>query len=160
MHIQTTRCVIRPFLENDLDAFTACRNDMDWMQYQGFKGRTRQEYADAVLGERALRHGAQFAIACRHTNALIGDIYLRQEETSYWIGYTIHRTHARQGYAYEAVSAVIAALRAQGAACLHADTDTGNTASIALMKKLGFRDAGIRYEERSFTLSLQAPPAL
>lgn len=146
--------MIRPFLEKDLDAFTACRNDMDWMQYQGFKGRSRQEYADAVLGENALRHGAQFAIACRHTNSLIGDIYLRQEDTSYWIGYTILRTHARQGYAHEAISAVIAFLQAQGAACIHADTDPGNTASIALLNKLGFRDTGTQSGSRTFILSL------
>lgn len=127
---------------------------MDWMQYQGFKGRSRQEYADAVLGETALRHGAQFAIACRRTNTLIGDIYLLQEDTEYRIGYTINRSHARQGYACESVSAVIAALRAQGATCIHADTDAGNTASIALLKKLGFRDAGARNGERSFILSM------
>ena len=154
MRIQTTRCIIRPFLEEDLDAFTACRNDMSWMQYQGFKGRSRQEYADAILGESSLKHGAQFAIVCRHTDTLIGDLYLRQEEASYWIGFTIHRIHARQGYAHEAVSAVIAALQAQGAASIHADTDADNIASISLLKKLGFHDAGSGNGERYFILPL------
>lgn len=39
MEIQTKRCIIRPFNESDINRFMDYRNDMDWMQYQGFKGR-------------------------------------------------------------------------------------------------------------------------
>ncbi len=61
MDLDTVRCNIRPFLVEDIDAFMAYRNDMDWMKYQGFKGLTKQEYTKALLN--------RWNTACNHLQA-------------------------------------------------------------------------------------------
>lgn len=139
MVIHTKRCIIRPFQESDIDEFMAYRNDMDWMKYQGFKGLDRQAYIDALVGNNSLPNGVQLAVVCSKTNSLVGDVYIKEDASVYWIGYTTSRFMARQGFAYEVVSAVIDALRARGATCFKAGVEAENDASIALLKKLGFR---------------------
>ncbi|GCF92127.1 hypothetical protein NRIC_00180 [Enterococcus florum] len=44
MELHTKRCTIREFIEEDIPAFVLYHNDDDWMRYQGFKGRTKEEY--------------------------------------------------------------------------------------------------------------------
>lgn len=139
MVIHTKRCIIRPFQESDIADFMVYRNDMDWMKYQGFKGLERQEYIDALVGKDSLQNGLQLAVVCSKTQTLVGDVYIKKEASVYWIGYTISRSRARQGFAYEAVSAVIDALRTSGATCIKAGVESGNDASIALLMKLGFQ---------------------
>ena len=150
MVIHTKRCTIRPFQESDIDEFMAYRNDMDWMKYQGFKGMGRQEYIDALVGNDSLQNGVQLAVVCSKTHTLVGDVYIKEEASVYWIGYTISRSKARQGFAYEAVSAVIDTLRTKGATCIKAGVESGNDASIALLMKLGFRYFETANEEQIF----------
>jgi RimJ/RimL family protein N-acetyltransferase len=138
MYLDTIRCNIRPFKAEDIDAFMAYRNDMDWMKYQGFKGLTKQEYTKVLLGNRSLTDGIQLAVICRQTNTLIGDLYLKQEGVTCWIGYTITPLKARHGYVYEAVSALICFLSTQEITCVKASVTIGNDASVSLLKKLNF----------------------
>lgn len=155
MNVDTLRCNIRLFRKEDIDAFMIYRNDMDWMKYQGFKGLTKEEYTKTLIeGNPSLINGIQFAIICRQTNTLIGDIYLKQEGDSCWIGYTVTPLKARQGYAYEAVSAVICFLAAQGFASAKASVTTGNDASVALLRKLNFSLLFIEEAEQIFELNL------
>lgn len=172
MIIETGRCLIRPFSEQDLDAFMAYRNDLEWMRFQDFKGLTREAYEKALLGDSQLTQGCQLAIVDRQSGRLIGDLYVKADSgtniatpgtendasactqttasatasvsaaatdlTGYWIGYTVAPAFARQGYAFEAVSALIDALARTGATWIRASVDPGNGASIALLTKLGF----------------------
>ncbi len=174
MTISTGRCLIRPFAEQDLDAFMAYRNDLSWMRFQDFKGLTREAYEKALLGDCHLTQGCQLAIVDRQSGRLIGDLYVKADSgaeadadcgregstlddpgagkragngvafaasisVGYWIGYTVAPAYARQGYAFEAVSALIDALAKIGATWIRAGVDPGNTASIALLTKLGFK---------------------
>lgn len=136
----TKRCLIRPFIEQDLDDFMVYRNDPDWMRYQSFKGLTREAYRESLLPERPLEKGRQLAIIDMALNRLVGDLYIRLDTDldCYWIGYTISPALARQGYAYETVSALIDELVEEGAGCIKAGVDPENAASIALLIKLGF----------------------
>ena len=153
MEICTERCLIRQFEEKDIADFMAYRNDMDWMKYQGFKGLTQQEYKNALLGKHTFQEGVQFAVICKKSGVLIGDVYLKQEGDSFWIGYSICRTMARQGYAYEVASAVIGSLRDKSITCIKAGVECGNIASAALLKKLGFCYIGMDNDEQIFVLS-------
>ena len=90
------------------------------MKYQGFKGLTKQEYTKVLLKNYSLMDGMQLAIICKQSNVLIGDLYLKQEGSTCWIGYTITPQEARHGYIYEVVSAVIRFLATQGIACIKA----------------------------------------
>ena len=142
MRIETNRCLIRYFESKDIDDFITYRNNEKWMQYQGFKGLTKQEYNKALLGETDMQSGIQLAIINKVSERLVGDIYLKQEENTFWLGYTINPANARQGYAYEAVSGIIGWLKENDVDKVLADTMPENAASISLLKKLGFSSLG------------------
>ena len=148
------RCVVRRFRAADVDAFMAYRNDLDWMRHQGYKGLTRSEYETALLAEPCVEDGAQYAIALRDTDELIGDLYLRTDNDAWWIGYTITPARARQGFASEVVRAMVNALEANGAVCVNASVEPGNTASIGLLEKLGFQLDAATGDELVYTLNL------
>ncbi len=138
MNFQTSRCNIRRFKEDDIRSFMLYRNDLQWMIYQGFKDKTYNEYKEILLSVRNIDDGTQLAIACRDTDALIGDIYLQLEGDICYIGYTITPKKTRQGYAFEVVSAAISNLAKQGVKTIKAGVLPQNTASVNLLKKLSF----------------------
>lgn len=47
MKIETKICVVRKFIEKDIEEFMLYRNNEDWMQYQGFaiEKRSKKTYA-------------------------------------------------------------------------------------------------------------------
>ena len=155
MEICTERCLIRKFEEQDIPDFMAYRNDMDWMKYQGFKGLTAQEYRAALLSDHTFQDGVQLAVIHKESDKLIGDVYLKQESDAFWLGFSICRTMACQGYAYEVASAVIASLRDKGVVLVKAGVECGNEASIALLKKLCFSYIGKNNNEKVFALELK-----
>jgi len=138
MYIQTQRCLVRPFEEKDIDNFMLYRNNLDWMIHQGFKGLSKIKYQAFLLTKPDLAKAAQFAVSNRKTNELIGDIYLKQEDSTFWLGYTITPAQARKGYASEVVSAVLASLSTHGCRQIKAGVLPENQASIRLLEKLGF----------------------
>lgn len=142
MLIETERCRIRYFEEHDLDVFMAYHNDLNWMQYQGFKGATRAVYAQ-VLAIKHFGIGVQLAITSKSDDCLVGDIYLKQEKDCFYLGYTVHPDYARQGFAYEALSAVINWLAQQDCQKIVAEALPENEPSIALLNKLRFRYTGV-----------------
>lgn len=153
MQIKTQRCTIRPFRAQDIEAFMRYRNDEAWMRYQGFKGLTREEYEKALLCEPSFEDGAQLAIIETASGCLVGDLYLKKEDAAYWVGYTVSPAFARQGYATEALSALIAWLHQQGGSTIKAGVLAENTASIRLLSKLGFKHIGTNeFEEDVYLL--------
>ncbi|QQO07603.1 GNAT family N-acetyltransferase [Breznakiella homolactica] len=142
MTIQTQRCTIRDFEPGDIPRFMEYRNDAHWMRYQGYKGKTKEEYEQDLLGDSSLVRGTQFAIIHTTTGLLIGDIYLKQDDSLYWIGYTIHPAFARRGYAAESVTAIMAWIAARVGSIIKAGVLPENTTSIKLLEKLRFSFAG------------------
>ncbi|WP_261806634.1 GNAT family N-acetyltransferase [Lapidilactobacillus luobeiensis] len=98
--------------------------------------------------------GVQLAIINRETGALLGDLYLKQADDSCWLGYSIRRTEARHGYAFEAVSAVIRRLKEQGITTIKAEVSRANVPSLGLLKKLNFIDQASTETELLLTLRL------
>ncbi len=153
MEIVTKRCHIRPFCEGDIDACMAYRNNAQW-KYQSFKGLSREQYREALLGGSP-DEGVQLDIVCRRTGELLGDLYLRREGGVCWLGYTVAPEHARQGYAFEAAPAAVAELAARGVGCMMAGAEAENTASAALLKKLGFTFLYAENGENIYSMKLQ-----
>lgn len=147
---------MRRFREGDIGDFMRYRNDADWMRYQGFKCKSREEYERALLGDAKPEGGVQFAVVENSSGRLIGDLYLKKEGNAYWVGYTISPSYARQGYASEALGALVEWIARQGAARVKAGVLPENEASAGLLKKLGFESAGMDEagEEEVYILSL------
>ncbi|WP_321388308.1 GNAT family N-acetyltransferase [uncultured Enterococcus sp.] len=155
MYVRTSRCLIRPFEEKDLNRFISYRNNLEWMKYQGFKGLTAEDYRKLLLVEPVLQNGAQFAILLLDSSQVIGDIYLKEEDGCLWIGYTIAPDFARQGFAAEVVQAMAAHLKEAGHTAIYAGVEPENIASIKLLEKLGFVFTHTdEYDEKIYRLHL------
>lgn len=154
MELLSARCRVRPFQETDLDAFMDYRNDEKWMIYQGFKGLTKSAYREQLLSTEPCTAGKQLAIVDRQTDQLIGDLYLRKEGDSAWLGYTIAPAHSRKGYAYEIIQQVCPYLKTLGINQINAGVLPENIASIHLLKKLGFSHKEFDGVEHIFVRSL------
>jgi ribosomal-protein-alanine N-acetyltransferase len=71
----------------------------------------------------------------------------RQEPDAAEVGYTIFPSHRGRGYATEAVQALIGWARAQGIDHFIASISPDNAASLALARRLGFREVGRHWDE-------------
>ena len=151
---ETERCRIRPFEETDIAAFMSYRNNLDWMRFQGFKGKKYLEYKAALLGKPNFIEGIQLAVVHKQTGELIGDIYLKLEQKICWIGYTIAPQFARQGFAYEVVAQLLLQLKKDGLTQAKAGVEEKNAPSIALLKKLHFEQIGANDDELIFQRKL------
>lgn len=156
MIIETKRCMIRPFKEEDLEAFVSYRNDEAWMKYQDFKGHTKDEYRKMIIDEHLdLKNGIQLAIIDKVSKVLLGDLYVHLEE-ALWLGYTIHPSYARKGYAYEAVIGLFSYLKSKGVYHIKVSAHPKNKASLNLIHKLGFKYVGIAdNHDEMFELNLE-----
>ena len=151
---ETERCRIRPFEESDIEAFMSYRNNLDWMQFQGFKGKKYLEYKAALMKQPNFQEGVQLAVVSRQTGELCGDLYLKLESKTGWIGYTIAPQFARQGLATEVVTELLLQLQQAGLTQVKAGVEEGNLASIALLRKLGFTQIGTENSELIFEREL------
>ena len=151
---ETQRCRIRPFEEGDIEAFMSYRNNLDWMRFQGFKGKKHLEYKAALLMQPNFNTGVQLAVVHRQTGELLGDLYLKLEKNVAWIGYTIAPQFARQGFAFEVVTQLLLELKQAGLTLVKAGVEEQNLASIALLEKLGFAQVETSDSERIFQYEL------
>lgn len=154
MQIISPGCIIRPFQPHEIDSFMVYRNDAEWMKYQGFKGLTKEDYEAALLGVLTLAQGIQLAIVSKLTQVLMGDIYLRQQGDVFWLGYTISPAYARQGYAFEVITATIGWIKENCFSLIKAGVDPENTPSIKLLIRAGFHFSGIEEGEHIYALDL------
>ncbi|MBM7707321.1 RimJ/RimL family protein N-acetyltransferase [Chryseomicrobium aureum] len=153
---ESERCYVRRFAESDLDAFVDYRNNVEWMKYQSFKGYSRKEYKEILLKETTLESGAQFAIVRKADQTLIGDVFIKKEDTIFWIGYTVSPSFKRQGYASEVVQTMVEWIQQQGDYQIMAGVAKENSASIELLRKLQFKQVDDEDGELFFQLSKPA----
>ena len=140
----------------DLEALFAVFSDAETLRYWSHEPfATREQAAEYLAGvDRADGARFQWAIAEAKTDALVGRVALygwNREHRRAEIGFILGREHWGKGYAQEAVRAVIGfAFGAMGLHRIEADVDPENTASLALLARLGFREEG-RLAQRWFT---------
>jgi RimJ/RimL family protein N-acetyltransferase len=151
--IETSRLVIRRFEVADGPAFAAYRSDPAVARYQSWQAPVPLEEAvatvsDFATGDPALAGWFQYAIALRaDSEQLIGDIgvglhgNLMQAE----IGFTLDARYQGQGFATEAVRAMLRHLLLdKGLRRISAECDARNAASARLLQRLGFQREGLR----------------
>ena len=149
--IETARLRLRRFGDADLSAFIAYRNDPDVARYQSWQGISEaeavafvREQQTAPAGEPG--EGLQIAIERKDSERMIGDCFfkvLEDDPRQAEIGYTLAREAQGRGFATEAVAALLTG--AFPTFDLHriiAILDVKNTASVALLERLGLRREG------------------
>ena len=145
--LKTQRLTLRNVAAKDADTIFDYRNNELCARYQ--RNQTKAYDGICELIERrkhdilSVDAPAFIAVALKDTDELIGEIVVMPNENTFSLGYTFHYNHHRKGYAFEALSALIELLHTQ-----HPDwefisfTDPANEPSMALLKKLGYRDMG------------------
>ena len=93
----------------------------------------------------------RYMVEYRENGKVIGTISLQEDDsravTAMEIGYGIHPAYQRRGIAFEALSALLALLQdGLGLSLVIAETLPENTASMGLLRKLGFQQEGLRHK--------------
>jgi RimJ/RimL family protein N-acetyltransferase len=146
--IETERLRLRRFADADLPAFIAYRNDPEVARYQSWESITEEraiafvrEQQKAPIGKPG--EGIQIAIERKDNGRMIGDCYfnlMEDDPRQAEIGYTLAREAQGQGFGSEAVAALLTwAFAAFDLHRIIATVDARNTASVALLERLGLR---------------------
>ncbi len=170
--IRTARLLLRPLAEDDVDDVVAYRSRLDVCRWVPFEPMSRSEVLDRIrnsLGQltdegQALTAGVELPAARAPSAAVdgkpdrrgrvIGDVVLMwrsREHATGEIGYVFHPDHGGQGFATEAVDALLDI--AFGIYRLHRVTariDARNLASLRLAERVGMRQEAHLVENEWF----------
>lgn len=149
MYLHTQRLLIRNFSMSDLESFLAYRNDPEVAKYQSWSVPYAREKGEDLIREMCDLHAPkqgdwlQLALELKETGAHIGDVVfgVKQDDIRQCsIGFTIASDYQKNGYATEAVTALLDYLFED--VDMHrviADCDTENVGSWKTLEKIGFR---------------------
>ena len=146
--VRTPRLVLRAFRPDDLDALFTIHSDPVAVRYVPYQPRDRDGTATVLerkVGSTALREEGDLLelAATLEDGTLVGDLLLvlrSVEHETLEVGYIFSPAHGGRGYATEAVRALLdLAFRELGARRVVARVDARNTASRALLERLGVR---------------------
>ena len=149
MRLVTLRLLLRPLQPDDAPAIYAYRSDKELMRYQLWEPTDVDEVRAFIAELQGVAPGAvgtwyQIGITLRTAGDLIGDVglhFLPGAMRAVELGITLAGAHHGQGYATEALRAVMAHLReAMGIQQVRAQVDARNVASRRLMERLGMRE--------------------
>jgi RimJ/RimL family protein N-acetyltransferase len=150
--IRTERLALDRFRIDDAGTLAAYRSQPDVARYQGWTAPVTPEQARALAADFAAgdpeRPGwFQYAIRRGRDGILIGDtgVRLHDNRMQAELGFTLAGEHQGQGYATEAVGRLLVHLFAErGLHRVSAECDARNERSMALLRRLGFRQEGYR----------------
>ena len=145
--LETERLRLRNVTAKDADIMFDYRNNEICARYQ--RGQTKDYEGIAELVERRkgdiMSVNANFlvAVALKDTDEMVGEIVVLPSDGTISLGYTFAYRHHRKGYAFEALTALINKLHTEYPQWdFISFTEPENEPSMALLKKLGYRDMG------------------
>ena len=145
--IETARLILRNVAAKDADNMYDYRNNEICARYQ--RGQTKDYNGIVALVERrknaVVSVDAPFmvAVALKDTDEMVGEIVVMPKDGTISLGYTFSYKHHRKGYAFEALTALINMLHKQYPKWdFISFTEPENEPSMALLKKLGYKDMG------------------
>lgn len=145
--LETCRLVLRNLKAKDAKIMYDYRNHELCARYQ--RGQTKDLPGIAKLvaihqqDTLTTDKPSILAVALKDSDEMIGEIVIMPNDGAITLGYSFSYKYHRQGYAYEALEPFIALLHNRYPdwefICF---TDVDNSASMALLKKLGYEDLG------------------
>jgi len=148
--LHTERLLLRWLDERDVDAHFAVFSDPEVTRYWSASPWTERAQAVEAIADTLANYadgsGLRFGIVLQATGELIGNASLHhffEQNRRCEIGYALGSRHWGQGYAYEALHALIGhGFEALDLNRIEADIDPRNGASGRVLEKLGFRKEG------------------
>lgn len=145
--LETDRLILRNVSQKDAEIMFDYRNNETCARYQ--RGQTKDFDGIVQLVEKrkadVMSVDAPFfvAVALRDTDEMVGEIVVMPNDGTISLGYTFSYKHHRKGYAFESLSALIKLLHDRYPSWdFISFTDPENIPSMALLKKLGYKDMG------------------
>ena len=147
--LTTERLLLRPFVDDDLDALHEVESREDVTRYLYWGPRSRDEVREAL--ERRKRMTAfeqegdavRLAVVLPSTGTLVGDVSLQwtsSEHRQGEIGFIFHPDHQGRGYAREASTVLLrVGFEELGLHRIIGRCDGRNESSARLMERLGMR---------------------
>ena len=155
--LKTQRLTLRNVAAKDADTIFDYRNNVLCARYQRNQTKTYDGICELIETHKhdilSVDAPVFIAVALTDTGEMIGEIVMMPNEDTISLGYTFHYHHHRKGYAYEALHLLTDLLHEQypdwDFICF---TEPENEPSMALLRKLGYRDMGYlpRLESRVF----------
>lgn len=145
--IETLRLFLRNVAAKDAEIMFDYRNNEICTRYQ----RDQVKDYDGISSLIQRRKGDHIsvddlfmlAVALKSTDEMVGEIVVMPKDGTISLGYTFSYKHQRKGYAYESLKVLIDKLHERypkwDFICF---TDPENEPSMALLRKLGYRDMG------------------
>lgn len=134
--IITERLVLRQFKESDYDDLFEYLSQLEDNEFEGYPGITYEngrEHLQYRVGSEEF-----YAIELKQSSKVIGNIYYGNRDfDSKEVGYIVNQNYQREGYASEALRAVIENAFANGVHRIFAECDPRNTCSWKLLEKVG-----------------------
>lgn len=147
--MQTKRLLLRPFEEGDLRALHEMQSDEAVVRYLYHDARSLDEVrvvlarklaGVTVAGEG---DGLSAAVVLRDTGDLVADVslwWVSEGHQQAEVGFVVHPTHQRRGYATEAARPMLDfAFATMGVHRVVGRTEARNTGSARVLEKLGMR---------------------
>ena len=145
--LETDRLLLRNVAAKDADIMYDYRNNEICARYQ--RGQTKDYDGIVALVERrksdVMSVDAPFmaAVVLKDTDEMVGEIVVMPKDGTISLGYTFSYKQHRKGYAFEALTALINMLHKQYPEWdFISFTEPENEPSMALLKKLGYKDMG------------------
>ena len=145
--IETNRLILRNVAAKDAEIIYDYRNNEICARYQ--RGQTKDYDGIVALVEHrkddvvSVESPFMVAVAFKETDEMVGEIVVMPNDGTISLGYTFSYKHHRKGYAFEALTALINMLHGRypewDFICF---TEPENMPSMALLKKLGYKDMG------------------
>ena len=145
--IETDRLCLRNVAPKDAEIMYDYRNNEICARYQ--RGQTKDYDGIVALVERrkndVMSVDAPFmvAVALKGNDEMVGEIVVMPNDGTISLGYTFSYKHHRNGYACESLTALINLLHEQYPKWdFISFTEPENESSMALLRKLGYKDMG------------------
>lgn len=145
--LKTDRLLLRNVTAKDADIMYDYRSNEICARYQ--RGQTKDYDGIVALVERrkndVMSVDAPFmvAVALKETDEMVGEIVVMPKDGTISLGHTFSYKHHRKGYAFEALTALIHTLHERYRSWdFISFTEPENEPSMALLKKLGYKDMG------------------
>jgi RimJ/RimL family protein N-acetyltransferase len=158
--LTSTRLIVRRFASSDAEALASYRSDREVARYQDWDcPYPISEARKFIAGLQQLAPGTpgawfQFAVSLADSGALIGDAALHvstADARDAELGFTFAAAHHGQGYATEAVRAVVRyAFMQLAMERVFSRIDSRNVRARRLLERIGFRQEGEPLERAWF----------
>jgi RimJ/RimL family protein N-acetyltransferase len=152
MLLETSRLCLRRFQPADAASLAAYRSDPEVARYQSWTAPVSLAAAASLVRQFAARDPAdpgwfQYAVEVKAGGHLAGDVGVDLHENlmQACVGFTLAAAYQGQGYATEAVRAVLRDLLGRrGLHRVSAECDARNSSSARLLERVGFQREGLR----------------